>query len=53
MSNDDDSNTLIVPDLLSNFLTEHQRILLTEEIQQYPDTTFGVKHYILARAFIL
>ena len=52
VSSDDDSNTTIVPDLPSNFLTEHQRILLTEELQQYPDTKFGVEHYILARAFI-
>ena len=52
MSSDDDSNTTIVPDLPSNFLTEHQRILLTEELQQYLDTKFSVEHYILARAFI-
>ena len=31
VSSDDDSNTTIVPDLPSNFLTEHQRILLTED----------------------
>ena len=52
MSTDDDSNTVIVPDLPSNFLTERQRILLAEELQQYPDTKFGVEHYFLARAFI-
>ena len=52
VSSDDDSNTVIVPDLPSYFLTEHQRILLTKELQQYPDTKFGVEHYILAKAFI-
>ena len=53
VSTDDDSNTVIVPDLSSNFLTEHQRILLTEELQQYPDTKFGGEHNNLARTFIL
>ena len=53
VSTDDDSNTVIVPDLPSNFLTEHQRILLTEELQQYPDTKFGGEHNNLARTFIL
>ena len=52
VSSDDDSNTVIVPDLPSNFLTEHQRISLTKELQQYPDTKFGVEHYILAKGFI-
>ena len=53
VSTDDDSNTASVPDLPSNFLTEHQRILLTEQLQQYPDTKFSVEHYSLARTFIL
>ena len=52
MSTDDDSNTVIVPDLPSNLLTEHQRILLAEELQKYPETKFGVEHYFLARAFL-
>ena len=52
VSSDDDSNTVIVPDLPSNFLTEHQRVSLTKELQQYPDTKFGVEHYILAKGFI-
>ena len=52
MSTGDDSNTVIVPDLPSNFLTEHQRILLAEELQKYPETKFGVEHFFLARAFL-
>ena len=50
--NDDDSNIVIVPNLPSNLLTEHQRTVLTEELQQHPNTKFGVEHYIVARAFI-
>ena len=52
VSTDDDSNIVIVPDLPSNLLTEHQRTVLTEE-QQHPNTNFGVEHCIVARAFIL
>ena len=46
VSTDDDSNIVIVPDLPSNLLTEHQRTVLTEELQQHPNTRFGVEHYM-------
>ena len=51
VSSDDDSNTVIVPDLSSDLLTEHQRIFLTEELHQHTDTKYCVEHSIVARAF--
>lgn len=46
-----DNSIVIVSDLPTNLLTEHQKLLLTEELQQYSDTKVCVEH-ILASAFI-
>ncbi len=51
ISTDDDTHTVILPDLALQ-LNSEQSSLLSAELVCHHDEKFGVEQYVLARAFI-